>query len=256
MNKMVSWVFLRDLSLSKGISIQFYEDIDSIFIYLIDGGLTFHVELDKNDSKNAADIIDFNTNYKLNSNKKIQSTDQDGAVYTMAKMAPEGWHFFNQSLEFSLSTFNSIYEKEPDGSDYNHSTLFLYKGDDINGYTLCIDQADADANCSKTILRWWPTNDYALVGGKLRANIEILNNCRLWIVAAPLIPKIYGGDVDFICGTNLKFLKAKEDFVVDSKTSKVFPYHNGSGENCFDYIFKHLPGEKVSFELQIFIYKQ
>lgn len=69
----ITWSELKNLASSKSSNMQYNEKSTIYVIFLIDGGMVFHTNILKDGS---SDCVDFETNYKPTSNKKIV----DGAV--------------------------------------------------------------------------------------------------------------------------------------------------------------------------------
>lgn len=72
-DKRTSFTELKTTAASKGLELQFIDRDDNYFIFLVDGGLTLTTILSKTESGDAADVTDFETNFKPTGNDLIDT---------------------------------------------------------------------------------------------------------------------------------------------------------------------------------------
>lgn len=185
--------------------------------------------------------------------------DPDGATISRAKVTKAGWHYEPRSLDFATSTFASLYNKTHDtytiagGTDYADGSLKFYstsaelvKG---GGESAEAFQARLDTDCVMTIMDWQPYYDMDIIGGSLQVLNPPSTSTYAWVIVAPDLPAIYGGNVPFMAGGwNLSFLEAKGTVSFDGRGVKLIAYDPVYKTNKFRLLIKHSAGEKINIQ--------
>lgn len=80
-----SWSGFKTITASKGMSIQYDEDVwaDSYYLFAEDDNITYDARVMKTDPRNA-DQIDFEDNYKASANARIDRTEDNPMPMTVA----------------------------------------------------------------------------------------------------------------------------------------------------------------------------
>ena len=66
--------------------------------------------------------------------------------------------------------------------------------------------------------------DYAIVGGLVFQAASPNTDVRLGVIAAPYVPKAYGGNVEFGAGINLKYVDKTGNVQMDGRNPKILTY--------------------------------
>jgi len=148
------------------------------------------------------------------------SRDSDGDAMMRIKYAPTGWHYQVHVIEFETCKLSSAYEKKSTLVDYGFVTLKFYKADD----TEITDQPTLDTDCVRTQVDFEPTHDYEIVGGLVSQITQPTTDVRIWLIGAPDIPEVMGGNKAFLTGYNLAFQAAGVVFGINGRSSKYLPY--------------------------------
>ena len=252
----VNWTQFKSFITSRGLSIQWLDLEDTYHLLAYDGLLILETQLNK--KLEETEILDFETNFKANGNKKLESLDSDGTSLNRVKITTTGWHYQLHGLEFETSKLNSNYSKRVDNSNYGFSSMKFYKlvseseveiaGDDLN-------QTYLDANCVKTIIDWEPTHDVEIIGGMLKQSTGTTEDIRLWVVGVPDVSEAYGGSKPFTTNINLKYIGIEEGVKVDGRAPKFLAYNATYHTSKIRLIFRHPAGHKHKLHMVFELFK-
>jgi len=257
----VNWISFKNFVDNKKLSIQWYDDGHTYIMKAIDGLFVLDCFLNKNIQNE--DLIDFETNYKNNGNRKIVPVDSDtGGTLLTPKFSPDGWHqqYFETEFETSNSSENSIHEKDWLNNNLGFSSLKFYKVVD-NEEVECENQEDIDNNCIRTDLLWMPPFDYAIKSGYVSQKNVPSDNVYVWVVAVDLDIEYGGPQVVFAeGGINLTYVDSKIKAGLDGVSATVLSYSHpilgeGIGTNRLRFIVRHPAGFKhrIQAVFEIFV---
>lgn len=238
----------------RGLKLKWLDEESGYFITLTDGQLVYQTYLAK--IGNSDDLQDFENNIKpLGADTTVQA-DPDGAQVVRVKAAKKGWTFCALPFEFETAQIGSLYSKEQNGNLRSWITLKFY---DPNGQEITNEgllQIN-ESTVIRSIVDFEPPYDYELIGGTLRIEqgVSSVQNCRLWIIAAPDIPASMGGSKEMAGGVNLRYLAPENEFAVDGRVSKVLTYNSMLHTNKLRFIFEHTAGLKVSVQVVVELYR-
>ena len=183
--------------------------------------------------------------------------DGDGSPLSRVKLAPAGWTFQDHSFEFTTAKLNSVYNKKADGTDWNFCVLKFYEL--VNNVETLItgdnasDQSYITANCIKTIIDWEPTHDYDIIQGRINLAQDVNADIRVWGIAVPDVPALYGGSKELITGgMNMKYHKA---YTFDGRVVKHMVYSPVYHSNKIRIIIRHDVGYQAIIEGCVDFYK-
>lgn len=201
--------------------------------------------------------------------KSIDMTprDTDGAALMRSKTTKTGWHYEPRSLDFFTSTAGSLYNRKDDGAgmedgtDYGDGTIKFYDG---SGNELSFQQTGhesetseqfqtrLDTDCIKTIVDWYATYDFDIIGGTL----EIVqppaypSRAYIWTVVAPDIPAFLGGSVPYFAGgLPLHFYVNTNRLTFDGRGVKTFTYDPVYASNKIRFTIKHEAGAQIGVNI-------
>lgn len=248
-----SWSSFKSLVTDKDLRPQYKETNNSYDIHAIEGGFVWSITLLKNDGD---DVTDFEDNHKDIYNTSVSSLDLDGALVVRQKAAKKGWHYAVTPIEFeSARRSTSVYSRTSDGTDRDGVTLKVYDDEDEEITEDGVDYANL-AVAVKTVIDFEPEYDYEVIGGFIRSINDISSDIRLWIVAVPDIPEMYGGSKEMVGGLNLNYMKPENVFNVDGRVSKYLTYNATYHTNKLRIILKYPAGTNEKLAVHIEHYKQ
>lgn len=196
-----------------------------------------------------SDQTDFETNYKSNANKSLESLDADGVQVLRPKAAKAGWTYFMCPIEFTTAKLSSVYCKKHDDTNRAITTYKIY---DSNGAE--ITAVENEGNAVKTVVDVEPTYDYEVIGGQLQQHTKPTTPVRLWVVGVPDVPENSGGTKEMVGGVNLKFIDPTDKVHADGRVSKYMTYNATYHTNKLRLIFRHDAGvqHEVMMVLEMF----
>lgn len=177
----VEWSDLKSFVDSRGVSIQFVEAGKKYFLVAIDSSFALDCTLRKNGD---ADVVDFETNYKADGNKKLDHSDPDtGAMSMTNQFAPEGFYQRLHEVEFTTSK-GDLHDKDMFNIDTGWSSVRYYE--DISGTeTLMVSptQTDLDNDCIRTDYSFMPNVDYMVKSGVILHQdlIDVATNGEIYM---------------------------------------------------------------------------
>jgi hypothetical protein len=190
----------------------------------------------------------------------VDQQDEDtGGLKTSPKFAPDGWTQKYFETEFETCRMNSIHEKTWTNIDIGYSSLQFYKlsgGVEVE----CADQADIDANCTRTDLSWMPDHDYAIKSGFVAQTVVPSENLYIWALGVDL-PANLGGPQSVFAegGLNMIYAEARSKNGLDGVAATVLRYSHpqlgaGAGTNKLRLVVRHSAGfrHRIQFVLEIF----
>ena len=194
---------------------------------------------------------------------KIKQADSDtGGLATSPKYAPDGWR--QQMFEVEFETSNSdpvkLHEKDYMNQDIGWSTLKFYKDD--NGTEVeCTDQADIDANCTRTDIEWMPNIDYMIKGGFIGQITVPPQDVYVWVQGA-VLPDAYGGPQSTFAegGINMAYVAPQARVGLDGVAGTILYYEHpqlgpGLGTNKIRFVCRHSAGFKHRFQVIFDIFR-
>jgi hypothetical protein len=181
----------------------------------------------------------------------ISPKDNDGATIIRPKAAKSGWTYHLTAPEFTTSTINSLYHKDIAGNDLNESWVKFY---DVNNTELTT-QGSCDTDCVKTVFTFEPAWDYEIIGGTIKTFNDITDNIRIWVVAVPDVPAIYGGSKVMAQNINLKFIDSNNGIEADGRVSKFMQYSNTYHTNKVQMTVRHPAGAKEAMMMAFEVFK-
>ena len=180
--------------------------------------------------------------------------DVDGVPLSRTKITKTGWHFQAQSVEFTTSTLNSVYNKDVNGDDLGYTTIKFF--DENDDELVAGTQIELDTDCIRTEITWEPTSDFEVIGGTLYQSVAPTEDCRIWIIAVPDVPVIYGGSIPFAeGGLNLRRMGIGDIMDLDGKTPKLMKYDATYHTNKFKIILRHGVGHASSLMIVFKIFE-
>lgn len=196
-------------------------------------------------------------------------SDPEGKPLFVRSMTRSTWHYSPRSFDFYAGKLGSLYNREHynatiDGSpDIGDAWLRFYEPGE---YGLDLEmvqnqeetdeqfQARLSQKCIKTVCEFENTKPFDIIGAMLSIQREPTDRAYLWVVAAPDIPREWGGNVTFMGGgMNLQMFAAKIPHVFNADSTKtLYPdpvYHSGK----VSIIVKHKAGDHFGLQM-IFLY--
>lgn len=225
----VEWSQFKNFVSERSLSIQYIDLNYKYEMKAFDGIFHLECELDKNPS-DTTDLLDFETNYKPNGNKKISLVDSLGLPLYKNQVVGDEWHYEPRCFDYFVGKYNSLYNRKRDGNgsiesaiDYNDATMKFYANDGtelIKGESETDEefQDRLDLNCYMTDVIWTPTYDRKCIGANIQINNSPNWSCYLWsdvdltAIGLGFIPYLAGG-------LNLQFLTDGNSFQIDARTA-------------------------------------
>ena len=155
----------------------------------------------------------------LNYLRKETPVDSDGAPITKQKIVPEGWAYQLRGFDIELGQLNGLTSLDAFGVAKTDVEIKHYDAQDVE-----ITQQIDMVNAVKSVLVFEPPTDYAIVGGIVYQDVDPASDIRLGVVAAPYVPKAYGGSVEFGAGINLKHVGHTGSVSMDGRNPKILTY--------------------------------
>lgn len=193
--------------------------------------------------------------------------DEEGRQFMRIVSTESAWHYSPRSLDFYSSKYESLFNRthlgdgtvdgSPDIGDawlvfYNAANEELTKGETETAEEF---QIRLTATCTKTIMSFENTVNYGVFGAKLMIKDPPATRAYLWAIAAPDVPKEYGGNVCFMGGgMNLSFFANNSCIEYDGKTSSEIAYDGTYHSGKIIVVIKHAAGVQIGiqFILQYF----
>lgn len=202
------------------------------------------------DDSGSNDITDVSSAISYLKNDLVQY-DSDGALLSRKKVAPTGWSYHMQGVEFSTSKLNSIVNKDMNGNNLNFANIKLY---DVNDNE--ITDVAGEGLAVKTVIDWEPTFDIELVGGSLKMEQTTTEDIYVYCIGVPDVPVQYGGSKNFISCINMKFINAHDEVKADGRTSKKLLYDAVNHTNKMRLILTHGAGISCTFMMVFEMFRQ
>jgi hypothetical protein len=236
-------------------------NVDSSYWFSLLTDLPFIADLKKNNFfvSDGIDTYSFPESEELIrrmvTQENTSSRDSDGAMIVRNKAAKKGWTFCSLPIEFETSRLSdTLYSQDVNGNPRAFVTMKSYDAQDNEVTTPGLLNANY-ATIVKTVIDFEPPYDYEIIGGDLRTLTTIVNDMRLWIIAAPDVPAPQGSK-EMGGGINLRYLSPGNVFSVDGRVSKYATYHPVYHTNKIRMVFKYPAGTNESIMIVIQFYKQ
>ena len=177
--------------------------------------------------------------------------DSDGALLSRVKYTRTGWQFHKMGVEFTTSKLGSIVNTDDQGNNLGFGVIKLY---DTNGVEIT-DQAN-EGNAVKTIVDIEPTFDYEIMGGSLKQISRPTMPVYAYVIAVPDVPKVLGGQKDFICCLNLEFIGDLDSVDADGRTAKLLQYDATYHTNKIRVVMNHNAGYQHRAMMVLELFKE
>jgi hypothetical protein len=229
----LNWVDLKLFATTRSVGMHFHVDQDHYVISCYDGPLSVYcrIPIDGNEEQ-----TDFETNFKNNSNKKIEIKDVNNRPLQRLAVATEGWTFLVLGLSIKTSTIDGASIKDITNVNMNCVTYRMY---DSNG----VSTVDSSL-CSKTEVDVVLPYDIEIIGGVLNQKERPVDSVYYNVVAVPDIPYNYGGTRALVQGVDLSFVSPNEGLEADGRVAKYLKYNASLHTNKFRITLFHPPGFK------------
>ena len=270
----LSWMDFKMAVANRQLEMQYFEKNNTYNILAFDHQIQFVCKIDIDDPK-TSEQTDFEDNFQSSCNSRLDPLDPKTHGLKMSpKVAPDGWVQRIHEVEFTTSVLNSYHDKDYLDVDFGWTSLRFYEGPsgsetEITGANL--NQTYLDANCTRTDLEFMPDKDYMLLGAGVAQFQESAENVYLWGLILDLDPPYNISIPPFELvegGINLKYLKAKDRFVVEGRapaslyydgitdptTGIKTPLPSGVGSNRIRYLLRHPVGFKADYQTIIEYY--
>jgi hypothetical protein len=237
---------------------------DSLTIY-------FKADLPAEDKTILDSIVSSHTGEPLpaipNTVKLDTPHDAEGKPIFVRSMTTTNWHYSSHAMDFYTAKHGSLYNRDCDGftvedtTDVDDAVLKFY---DEAGNELVQNyeeddemfQARLSAICTKTCMWWEKTRDFDIAGAHFYVEEKPVGRAYLWVLAAPHIPKEWGGRVDFMGrGMNLQMMhpETAHTFFAESCARISYDPINHSGTIGAEVL--HAPGEQIGIQIIYIIYE-
>lgn len=200
----VDWSVFKNFVNSKNLYIQGIESNGYYYLACYDDQFELTTSLFINASDNA-DVLDFETNYKPNWNKKINKTDRENTLYFKQMISESAMNFNPRCFDFTLGTYGSLCNKSSNGVDLGDAELlfldnsrnFITKNEEE---TIEQFQNRLDTSCSHTWLYFTSKKRFGIKAGEILYKGNPSGEFDAWFEVAPHIPRESGGSIAFMDG--------------------------------------------------------
>jgi hypothetical protein len=179
-------------------------------------------------------------------------SDNEDAPIVRLKAAAPGWYFQIHSVEFTTAKYGGFYSKKVDAAtgvetDTGFCTHKIY---DAAGAE--ITSGAGEGNAVHTRIDWQVNHDMEIRGSMFTHAEKALQDCRMWVFAAPGIVNIPFA----VGGLNLRHLPSEEAFTAEGGTAKFLSATVPMvGVNKFRLLLKHPAGFQHMGQLHFMLYK-
>lgn len=186
----------------------------------------------------------------------LEQRDASGRKITRGAATIDGWHYQPHWVEWKTATIGSIYNKKINLTTFAEENLGFSTVKFYNAAGTEITAVEDEGTIVTTVVDFMPTHDYEIFGAKMFQVSKPTTDIRVWVIAAPDIPAIYGGQVIFgQGGINMHLLGEGNGADTDGKTSKLVSYNGGVGSNKFRFICKHGAGVQHQMSIMLEFFK-
>jgi hypothetical protein len=244
----VSWAILKGFITTKQLSAQFLDLGDGYELRAFDGVFELSCSLTKD---GGSDVVDFESNFKVKGNARLDQRDSDGAPLSRIKAAPTGWSYQLRGLEVTTALVGgALVNRDQNNNQLGDITVACF---DVNG--AIVTDAGMNATIMKTQIDFEPLYDYYLVSGSARPLNTPTTNVYLSVVGVPDYPPAYGGSKSFIQNVNFRYITT-EKINADGRAAKALLYNNpGPHTNKLRLIFYHDAGVQMTCCFWMELYK-
>ena len=239
----IPWGEFKSICDSRGLDMLMVEDAYTYFLYASENNFEIEAQVIKTEE----DATDFASNYLANVNPK--KTDIENSEVVRIKYCKLGWKYWCYSFEFETSKLGSMVSNRY--SEACTATSYRFLDASRNELTT---QQDIDSSCVITQVDWMPTVDIELIAGRIRQQTIPSQALYVFVQAAPDIPAIYGGNVDFVSNFNMQYLGATDELITDGRASKYIAYNDQVPANKLRFEFRHPAGfqHKMQCSMEFF----
>lgn len=248
----VSWQELKKFAEARKIPIDHVEYKAFYHIFASDGGIVTNVCRIPKGGKFSPERKDFEDNYK---NTTTSYTDTTGRLVVSTAIVPKGWSYHAPSFTFKTGTDNSLVFKNKFGEEIQGicELRFFKNKTEYLSFQTC-----PPAEATLTLVNFTPPYDYYIVSGEVSQVAPSITDAWIYGTLAPAIPYEIGGNREFICCKNLRFLKNK--LLADGKAPKFVPYQQINEtpplfSNTIEVAVSHAATEVHEVEVSIGLYR-
>lgn len=249
----VVWGDFKSIANLKQISMQFLDVHSEMYeIFIFDGPLKIRTVIPKD---GGADCLDFENNFKLNTNKRIDATkDSEGANLSLLKLAPAGWTYQMYCYEVETSVSGTgVYHHNTNGV-IDNSFLVYKMYSSVSGYG-DIDLTADPTVAVKTVVDFEPTHDMRIIKGQLFQKTVPSEDVYFNLIGVPDLPYAYGGSRVLVEGLDLTFLTNGRPIESDGKVPKHLQYSAVYHSNKLRTTLYHNAGFKHKIMMAFEFYK-
>jgi len=191
----------------------------------------------------------------------------EGKPIFVRSMTETNWHYSSHAMDFYTAKHDSLYNRECDGFSVDSTTDSgdaLLKFYDEGGNELIqsyeeddeMFQARLSANCTKTCMWWEKTVDFDIAGAHFYLESKPVGRAYLWVLAAPGLPKEWGGRVAFMGrGMNLQMMGPGEPHTFFAESCVRMRYDPIYHSSTLGAEVLHAPGEQIGIQIIYIIYE-
>ena len=247
------WADLKVAVAAKSLLLQYVEDASSYTFFAPEGSVVHTSTIWKDGAPvtgipegNAADLADFEANFKAGANKPLDLRAADGRAVTRVTVATPGRSTHLRSFNFLTANKDSLVCKSPTNEDYTDVTMKLYDADGA--------ETTNNALAVKTVLDFEAHYDQEMVGGGLLVDKTLLGaGTRNWwgaAIAAPDIPAQYGGSIAFVSKVDLEMIP-EGHLHIDGRSTMYIPYDSTNHSGVIRFNFWYPVGEQKAITVYL-----
>jgi len=238
----VQWADVKLFAIDKKVNLQYISFKQSYWITAMDGDFKVwcRIGIAQGEDTPSTEQTEFETNYKVEANNKLQDTDTEGRNTIRLAYAKKGWVYLAHPIEFETCKLNGCYSKDWLGQDRTDFTMKFYKldaGVEVEMVQGADDdatfQGKLDTECVRTDILFKKGGDYELIGGNIHQETTPTEDVRLWVVGG-IIDMIDIDDAtalltnkEMVGGINFKHL-SNQSIETDGRASKLMKKDNPS----------------------------
>lgn len=194
--------------------------------------------------------------------------DAENKPIFVRSMTTSNWHYSSHAVDYYTARHGSLYNRDCDGftvdstSDSGDAGLRFY---DANGAELTQNyeeddeafQARLTASCTKTCMWFEKVENYDIAGAHFYVESKPTGRAYLWVLAAPDIPKEYGGRVSFMGrGMNLQMMCPGEPHTFFAESCVRINYDPVYHSGRLGAEILHAVGEQIGVQIIYILYEE
>ena len=175
-----------------------------------------------------ADQLDFENNYKSNSNKKLKPVDTDTGMPSIStRKLPADWYPEFREIELETCKMNSIHDKDKNDIDLGQHSIKFYDVNDVELTT----QSSIDTDCVRTMVNFDPGEVWAIRGAYTRQIVVPTTPIYVWmdfkLDMTHLVPGLFVRNPYANGGLNMEFQNAYESVGDEGENYSFFNQGDG-----------------------------